>query len=748
MSRAVRLQHIEELLIGTSQGYTVQELASKLGVHRTTIWRDLMEISCEAPVQQVENRYLIDRSNYLSSVKLNQSESLMLYLALRRMVRRPSSMPPLMTNVMEKLKLALRNPSAGQLAETIKVLQSEKTASSEQAHVWETLVQAWIEQITVRITYHEAGSADNGEYEVQPYLFEPAVMGEGVYLIGYSLTHDTMWPFHVDRIERAMLTTSRFVRPDDMVVDTILRRIWGLWFGDELTEVRLQFRDPTVASQIRDTLWLPSQKTRDLPDGGVEWSVEVSSVRDLVPWICGWGPSCDVLEPAELREHILELRESIGGISMGTDATQQLSFSRQFYNSLLEEIDGEQIRTCLQCGTCAGICPFGYLMDYSPRKMIAALRAETFDGVMESDMVWMCVSCYACTESCLAQIPLTAGLMTRAKEELMLAGSVPAELQDALEKSQRYGNPLGKSPRQRGDWAKDVHPPVPIMSEIQRPVDVLWFVGDYGSYHPRVQQVSRAIARLFHALGVDFAILGPEETSDGDSQRLAGERGLFEMLATKNARVFEKYQFNEIITGDPHAFNALKNEYPKLGIHYPVRHYTQFLAEHLDDLSGLLTNELDAAIAYHDPCYLGRVNEVYEEPRDLLRAIPGVELVEMAHSREASLCCGGGGGGMWLDGFQWEQSHVRLSEWRVMEAIAAHEEETFASVIPTEKDRERKRKREAVCHTNGGERPRILAVACPYETPRFEDAIKTVDGAETLIVRDIAELLAYAIVAR
>lgn len=397
------------------------------------------------------------------------------------------------------------------------------------------------------------------------------------------------------------------------------------------------------------------------------------------------------------------------------EVSQSLSMNEAFYTSLYEVADGERVRTCLQCGTCSGVCPFGYLMDFPPGRMITALRAEMFDQVLKSDTVWMCVSCYACTAVCPSKIPLTPGLMTRAKEELLLAGNIPAELQDALMNSQRYGNPLGESPRKRAAWTQDIDPPVKILAKAKAPVDILWFVGDYPSYHPRIQITSRALATVLNALGVDFGILGPEENSDGDSQRLAGERGLFEMLAEKNGRAFGKYEFNEIITTDPHAYNALKNEYPALEITYPVRHYTQFLAERLDQLKPLLTQPVEARVTFHDPCYLGRANGVYDEPRALLAAIPGVELVEMSHNRETSLCCGGGGGGMWLDGFQWEKAHARLSEWRVKEAMAAGAD--------------------------------ILAVACPYEAPRFEDAAKMVQGAGGLVVKDIVELLAEAMAA-
>lgn len=393
--------------------------------------------------------------------------------------------------------------------------------------------------------------------------------------------------------------------------------------------------------------------------------------------------------------------------------TTDITNARTFLDKVIETTpQGERLRLCLQCGNCSGICPFGYLMVYPPSRMIANLRADKFDNILGADSVWMCVSCYACTTACPSQIPLTAGLMAHIKEELLLAGNVPSELQSALEFSQRYGNPLGESPRKRSDWVIGLDPKVKLLGQVRGPVDVLWFVGDYPSYHPRVQLTTKALTRVLNSLGVDFGILGPEESSDGDSQRLAGEQGLFEMLAEKNGKAFSKYQFNKIITTDPHAYNAIKNEYPKLGISYPIQHYTEYLVERLDQLKPLLTHELKAKITYHDPCYLGRANGIFNEPRALIESIPGVEIVEMSHNHTNSLCCGGGGGGMWLDGFQWEKAHVRLSELRVREAVAISAD--------------------------------ILAVACPYETPRFEDATKTVESATQLKVKDIAELLVEA----
>ena len=396
---------------------------------------------------------------------------------------------------------------------------------------------------------------------------------------------------------------------------------------------------------------------------------------------------------------------------VSSKVSQDAVMSKTFYNSLFEVPEGERIKSCIQCASCSGVCPYGYLMPFPPGKMIAYLRADMFNKILNTDTVWLCISCYACTQICPQQIPITAGLMTRTKEELVLAGNIPSELQLAFENSQRYGNVMGQSPRKRAEWIEGIEPKVGFMAN-KKSTDVLWYVGDYPSYHPRVQATSRSFAKLLNALGINFGILGPEEVSDGDSQRLAGERGLFEMLADKNGKAFAKYQFNEIITTDPHSYNALKNIYPELGISYPVKHYTQFLAERIDQLRSLLKKELKTRVTYHDPCYLGRVNNVFDEPRSLLTSIPGVELVEMAHNHASSLCCGGGGGGMWLDGFQWEKAHARTSEWRVREALQVEAD--------------------------------ILAVACPYEAPRFEDAAKMNPNAGKFLVKDIVELLAEA----
>jgi Fe-S oxidoreductase len=221
------------------------------------------------------------------------------------------------------------------------------------------------------------------------------------------------------------------------------------------------------------------------------------------------------------------------------------------------------------------------------------------------------------------------------------------------------------------------------------------------------------VAKLFHALGIDFAVLGNDEYCAGECLRLVGETGLFDTLRDRNMNVFRKYKFNQIVTGGAHAYDAFKYIYPNHGFDYPVDHTTTFFAKKLDVLKPRLTKKLNYTVTYHDSCVLGRHNGFYDEPRELLRAIPGIKVVSMAHDRKNALCCGGGGGGMWLDTYYKAKNMERLSDRRVKEAVESGAD--------------------------------VLVVSCPYEISRFEDAIKVMGYENKMIVRDIVELLAESL---
>ena len=383
----------------------------------------------------------------------------------------------------------------------------------------------------------------------------------------------------------------------------------------------------------------------------------------------------------------------------------------------LEELprypEGKEILTCLQCGMCSGTCPYGDVMEYPPRRMIAMMRAGMLEKVFTSDSLLSCVACYACMAKCPRGIRLTEILLPLMKEQTLThLPELPNELQRALQNTLRYGNPMGEPSRKRAAWVKTAGVPIRIFSEDRKPADVLWFVECYTSYYPRGQDNCRATAKVFDRLGVDFAILGNEEKCAGECGRLTWEPGLFETLMDYNMAVFQKYQFNRIVTSCPHAHNAFKNRYPALGFNWGLEHTTPFLGKHLAQLKPQLTRKLNYTVTYHDSCCLGRQNEFYEAPRQLLQAIPGVKLVEMVHNRLNAICCGGGGGGMWLDTYFKAKGYERLSERRVKEAVATGAD--------------------------------VLAISCSYEVSRFEDALKVLGYDKRIIVRDVTELLAEA----
>jgi len=325
-------------------------------------------------------------------------------------------------------------------------------------------------------------------------------------------------------------------------------------------------------------------------------------------------------------------------------------------------------------------------------------------GVLSEEEIWACTTCRNCEDQCPVDNEHVDKIVDLRRYLVLTEGRMPPDGQRAMQNIERQGNPWGLPRGDRANWAAELG--VPTVRE--RPdFDYLFFVGSMGAYDNRTKRVTRAVARLLREAGVSFAILGNEEKNSGDTPRRMGNEMLFQQLAAENIAAFEKYGVTKIVTACPHTYNTLKNEYPEfgLGAHVEVLHHTELLAKLVADGRLRPTRAVRERVVYHDSCYLGRYNEVYDAPRDVLRAIPGVELREMARNRENGMCCGAGGGRMWME----ETQGKRVNVARVEQALAVE--------------------------------PTVVASACPYCLTMMEDGAKLKDVEDAVKTRDVAELL-------
>lgn len=325
-------------------------------------------------------------------------------------------------------------------------------------------------------------------------------------------------------------------------------------------------------------------------------------------------------------------------------------------------------------------------------------------ALIAHDEIWSCTTCGACEEECPLFIEYIDKIIDM-RRHCIETSQNPNTFNPVLMHFEKTGNPFGKPAAKRADWLKEMEETTVKVLREGEGVDVLYFVDSYGSYDPRIQSIAASIARGLQLAGVDFGILGPKEKDSGHQVRRMGEEGLFQLLVEENVEAFKGHDFREVVTTDPHAFNTLKNDYPA-GL--KVSHYSQFFHNLIERGRLRPSKPLHRRdiYTYHDPCYLGRHNGVYDAPRGILRSLPGLQLVEMARCRDRSFCCGGGDIILWYD---IEQEEMRMAEKRVLMA-----KERGANVIVT---------------------------ACPFCLIHFEDAIKTAGLEEEMRVVDLMELL-------
>jgi Fe-S oxidoreductase len=368
---------------------------------------------------------------------------------------------------------------------------------------------------------------------------------------------------------------------------------------------------------------------------------------------------------------------------------------------LILEFGGSDLLTCMQCATCTGVCPWPAVKSFSPRRVIR-LASFGLEGYEQEDL-WNCVTCNSCVIRCPRGIDIV-DVMRSTRAVMVEAGTFPPAYNAPLGNLSSEGNPWAGLRKDRTLWTEGV--PLPRYGE---ETEYLFFTCCTQAYDPRNRKVGKALVGLLAAADVSFGSLGIEESCCGDQARKVGAEDIFGRLKESNVELFRKHGVYKVIVSSPHCMQVINLIYSS---EMPLEavHYTQLLARLIEKEKLVPLQKVQRKVTYHDPCYLGRHAGEYEAPRQVLKSIPGLQLLEMERNRENSLCCGGGGGGLWMD-IPIEQ---RFAVLRIREA-----QETGAEVIAT---------------------------ACPYCTSMLEDAIKILGLEEQIVVQDVAELLAESVI--
>ncbi|PGD29805.1 heterodisulfide reductase-related iron-sulfur binding cluster [Bacillus wiedmannii] len=334
--------------------------------------------------------------------------------------------------------------------------------------------------------------------------------------------------------------------------------------------------------------------------------------------------------------------------------------------------------------------------------------------VITEEEIWACTTCRNCEDQCPVMNEHVDKIIDLRRYLVLTEGKMDAEAQRAMTNIERQGNPWGLNRKERETWRQgDDEVTVPTVKEKSKAgeeFEYLFWVGSMGSYDNRSQKIAISFAKLMNEAGISFAILGNKEKNSGDTPRRLGNEFVFQEMATKNIEEFEKAGVKKIVTIDPHAYNTFKNEYPDFGLQAEVYHHTELLAQWVKERRLKPVHAIEETVTYHDSCYLGRYNEVYEAPRDILKAIPGVNLVEMARNRETGMCCGAGGGLMWME----ETAGSRINVARTEQALAVQ--------------------------------PSIIGTGCPYCLTMISDGTKAKEVEEKVQTLDVTEILERSVI--
>lgn len=361
------------------------------------------------------------------------------------------------------------------------------------------------------------------------------------------------------------------------------------------------------------------------------------------------------------------------------------------------EAGGEALKSCYQCGLCTATCPWNLVRSFLVRRLIHDAQTGLIE--LEGEDVWLCATCGACVERCPRGVQIID--IFRAIRRIGTEWEViPKALKTTVGALRSLGNPWGEPRENRAAWAKDLG-----IKSFTPDTELLFYPCCTPAYDRRARRIALTTVDLLKKAGIDFGILGPEENCCGESLRKVGEEDLFQTLAHANIDTFKGHGVRKLLVSSPHCYHTFKNEYPDLGADFEVVHITQFLAELVKEGRIKPKKPFSKRVTYHDPCYLGRHNKIYEEPRDVLKSIPQLELTELPDSREDSLCCGGGGGRIWME----TKKEERFSDIRIQQALEVGAE--------------------------------VLAICCPYCMLNFDDSLLSMGKEGEIEIKDISELI-------
>jgi len=366
----------------------------------------------------------------------------------------------------------------------------------------------------------------------------------------------------------------------------------------------------------------------------------------------------------------------------------------------IKESGADAVKYCYQCGKCDTVCPWNRVRIFSMRKLI---REATFGLTeIENEEIWRCTTCGKCQQRCPRDVMQIVDMIALRRFATGY-GVFPEAVKPVRAASAGLfseGNPFGEARAKRADWAEGLS-----VKPFTEGMEILYFPGCYLSYDSRLKKVARATVNILNKAGVDFGILGTQENCCGESIRKTGNEEAFKRLARENIKTWIDNGVKKILVSSPHCYHTFKNEYPEFNVNFEIVHISQYLFELINEGQLQINKEYEKKVTYHDPCYLGRHNGIYDEPREVLKKIPGLVLEEMDESREDSMCCGMGGGRIWME----TQKSDRFANLRLDQAVGVGAE--------------------------------VLVTSCPYCITNFEDCRLVLNYDDVIQVKDITEIL-------